>query len=164
MPLFMLNLRKTFWKENVYSAHHRWDVDVPVWTNIFAIWNPINSGKIINLLQIDVGASQITNFSILSQIVEFSSFGSGDVDLTPDIVKYDKDSPNSIAKIFRAGSLILGKTIDRRTIGLDNGMPSYNKTFLQEYEILPNSGICIVHEAESASRVYNPWATFTWYE
>ena len=28
----------------------------------------------------------------------------------------------------------------------------------------PNSGICVVHEAESASRVYYPWTTFTWWE
>lgn len=118
----------------------------------------------MKLLQIDVGASQITDFSILSQIVEFSSFGSGQVDLTTNIVKYANDSPNSIVNLFRAGSLTLGKVIDRRTIGLGSGMPQYNKTFIQEYEILPNNGICIIHEAESAARVYYPWATFTWIE
>ena len=69
----MLNLRRTFWKENVYSASYRWGSDVPLFTNILALWNPIGSGKILKVLQIDLGASASNNITVTGNITLFTA-------------------------------------------------------------------------------------------
>ena len=159
----MLNLRRTFWKENVYSASYRWGTDVPLFTNILALWNPIGSGKILKVLQINSGASASGSISVISNVTLFTGV-SGATDLTTNIVKYNPNSPDTIAKIYAGGSLTVDKIVDRRTINFSNGMPPYGIDFIQEFELLPGNGLFVGHESESAGNSYLPWVTFSWFE
>lgn len=159
----MINLRRTFWKENLYSASYRWGSDVPLFTNILALFNPITNIKRLNVLGINMGISATGSISVISQVVLFTSITSA-TDLSTNIIKYNPSSPNSIAKIYGGGSLTLGNVVDRRTINFSNGMPPTNIEFKQEFELISGQGLCVVHEAETSGNVYNPWCTFNWYE
>ena len=159
----MLNLRRTFWKENLFSCSFRWGSDVPLYSNILALWNPLGSGKNLNVIQINMGASASGSISVISNVTLFTDVVGG-TDLTANIVKYNPNNPNSIAKIYAGGSLTTDKIIDRRTINFSNGMPPYGIDFVQEFELLPGTGIFIGHESESAGNVYYPWVTFNWFE
>ena len=158
----MINLRRTFWRENIYSCSYRWGSDVPLFTNILALWNPLGSGKTLKVLQVDLGASASTNITVISQLTLFSVI-SGATDLSANIVKYNPNSPNPVAEIYGGGILTLGKVIDRRSLNFSN-LPSESIDFKQEFELLPGSGICIVHEAETSGNVYLPWVTYTFFE
>ena len=159
----MINLRRTFWKENVYSVNFRWGSDVPLFTNILALWNPITNSKNLNVLSINMGISASGNISVISQAVLFTSITSA-TDLTTNLIKYNPNSPNSVAKIYAGGSLSLGNVIDRRTVNFSNGMPSTNIDFKQEFELIPGQGICVIHESETAGNSYLPWVSYNWWE
>ncbi len=159
----MINLRRTFYKEALYSCSYRWGTDVPLFSNILALWNPIGSRKRINVLSINMGVSASSSISVISNVTLFTAISSAS-DLTPTLVKYNPDSLNSIAKIYGGGSLTLGNIIDRRTINFSNGMPPNNIDFTQEFEIPPGSGICVIHESETSGNSYLPWVTFNWWE
>ncbi len=159
----MLNLRKTFFKENLYACSYRWGSDVPLFTNILALWNPATNTKNLNVLQINMGASATGSISVISQIVLFTTIASG-TDLSSNIIKYNPNSPNSIAKIYGGGTLTLGNVVDRRTINFSNGMPPNSINFEQEFELFPGQGLCLIHEAETSGNVYLPWCTYNWFE
>ncbi len=111
-----------------------------------------------------MGASASSSISVISQVVLFTSIGNGQTDLTSTLIKYNPNSPNSVAKIYGGGSLTLGNVVDRRTINFSNGMPPYSIDFEQEFILFPGNGLCIVHESETSGNVYLPWATFSWFE
>ena len=159
----ILNLRRTFWKEDVYSCSYRWGSDVPLFTNILALWNPLGSGKKLNVLGINLGVSASSSISVISQVVLFTNIN-GATDLTLNLVKYDPNAPNSIAKIYGGGILTLGNVLDRRTINFSNGMPMQDIDFKQEFEISQGNGLCVVHEAETSGNSYLPFVTFNWWE
>jgi len=158
----MINLRRTFWRENVYSCSYRWGSDVPLFTNILALWNPLGSGKTLKVLQVDLGASASTNITVIGNITLFTAI-SGASDLSANIIKYDPNSPNSIAQIYGGGVLTLGNIINRKSFNFSN-LPSESFDFKQEFELLPGNGICVVHEAETSGSVYLPYATYTFFE
>lgn len=160
----MLNLRKSFWKENLFTCSFRWGSDVPLFSNILALWNPIGSGRNLNVLQINMGVSAQSSISVISSVTLFTSIGSGPTELTSTLIKYNPNSPNSIAKLYAGGSLTLGNTIDRRTINMSNGMPPTNIDFNQEFVLTPGNGICVVHESETSGNTYLPWVTYNWWE
>ncbi len=160
----MLNLRRTFWKENVYSCSFRWGSDVPLFSNILAIFNPSTNNKNLNILSINMGVSAQSSISVISSVTLFTSIGGGSTDLTSTLIKYNPNCLNSVAKIYAGGSLTLGNVIDRRTINMSNGMPPTNIDFAQEFELTPGNGICVVHEAETSGNVYLPWVTYNWWE
>ena len=159
----MLNLRRTFWKENLFSCSFRWGTDVPLFTNILAIFNPLGSGKNLKVLQINMGASASSSISVISNVTLFTSVSSA-TDLTGNIVKYNPNNPDSIAKIYAGGSLVTGKIVDRRTINFSNGMPPEGIDFVQEFELVPGTGLFVGHESESAGNSYLPWCTYSWWE
>ena len=111
-----------------------------------------------------MGASASGSITVISQAVLFTSIGSGPTDLTGNIIKYNPNSPNSVAQIYAGGSLTLGNVVDRRTFNFSNGSPPQSIDFKQELELLPGNGICVVHESETSGNVYRPWSTFTWFE
>ena len=137
---------------------------MPLWTNILALWNPIGSGKNLNVLQIDMGVSAGGSISVISQIVLVTAIGGGVTDLSANIIKYNPNSPTTIAKIYAGGSLTLGEVLDRRTINFSNGMPPYGKDFKQEFVLVSGNGLCVIHESETAGNTYLPWATYNWFE
>lgn len=159
----MLNLRRTFWKENIYSCNYRWGSDVPIFTNILAIFNPITNNKNLNLLQIDIGASLGVSSTVLARVNLFTAILSG-LDLSTDIIKYNPKAPNPLAKIYSSGSLTLDKVLDRRTIMVNTGTPSDSINFNQEFEIEPGKGVCVVHESEYSGNLFYPYVTLTWWE
>ena len=158
----MLNLRRTFWKENVYSASYRWGSDVPLFTNILALLNPIGSGKILKVLQIDLGASASNNITVTGNITLFTAI-SGASDLSINIIKYNPNSPNSIAEIYGGGSLTLDKVLSRKSFNFSN-LPSETFDFKQEFELHPGQGLCVINEAESSGNIFLPYVTFNWWE
>src|SRR3990167_11363101 len=110
----MINLRRTFWRENIYSCSYRWGSDVPLFTNILALWNPLGSGKTLKVLQVDLGASASTNITVIGNITLFTAI-SGASDLSANIIKYNPNSPNPLAKIYGGGSLTLDKVLSRKS-------------------------------------------------
>lgn len=159
----MINLRRTYWKENIFSASFRWGSDVPLFTNILALFNPLGNNKNLKVLQINMGASASGSISVISNVTLFTGV-SGATDLTTNIVKYNPNNPDSIAKIYAGGSLTVDKIVDRRTINFSNGMPPYGIDFIQEFELTPGTGLFVGHEAESSGNVYLPWGSFSWWE
>ena len=158
----MINLRRTFWRENVYSCSYRWGSDVPLFTNILALWNPLGSGKTLKVLQVDLGASASTNITVAGNITLFTAI-SGASDLSANIIKYNPNSPNSVAEIYGGGVLTLDKVLSRKSFNFSN-LPSETFDFKQEFELLPGIGICVIHEAETSGNVYLPWVTYTFFE
>ena len=159
----MLNLRRTFWKENLFSCSYRWGLDVPLFTNILALWNPLGSGKNLKVLQVNMGASASGSISVISNVSLFTGVSDA-TDLTGNIVKYNPNNPDSIAKIYAGGSLTVDKIVDRRTMNFSNGMPPYGINFVQEFELIPGNGLFVGHESESAGNSYLPWCTYSWWE
>lgn len=103
-----------------------------------------------------------TNINILTQIYLFNSITSA-TDLTSAILKFNPNSPTSIAQIYAGGSLTLVNSITRRTFGLNSDL-SDTIEFPQELEIPPGQGVCLVHEAESSGLIYTPYVTYYWWE
>ena len=137
---------------------------MPLFTNILALFNPIGSGKDLNVLQVDMGASASGSISTISNVSLFSDISGGATDLTGNIIKYNPNNPNSIAKVYAGGSLTVEGIINRRTTNFSNGMPPYSVDFKQEFVLKPGNGLFVGHEAETAGNVYLPWVSFSWWE
>lgn len=143
--------------------NYRWGADVPLFTNILALWNPIGSGKNLSLLQVNIAASLGVSSTVLAELIFFTNIIGG-TNINSNIIKYNPNSQNSIANIFAGGTLTLATVIDRRTISVNLAMPSYDIEFAQELEIPPGKGVCLVHESEYSTNLFYPYATFSWFE